>query len=51
MITIARAFVRAFPSISMDDQLTTIAFFSGLGLLASLLFISFSGMDLSNGFF
>jgi uncharacterized MnhB-related membrane protein len=38
MIAVARAFLRAFPSILIDDQLTTIAVFSALGLLASVLF-------------
>jgi hypothetical protein len=40
MAAIARALARAFPSISTsENQLTTIAIFCGLGLLASLLLI------------
>jgi len=45
MAAMARILVRAF-SIG-DDQLTTIAIFCGLGLLASLLFVSFYAADLA----
>jgi hypothetical protein len=50
MAVIARAFARAFPAMSSDvDQLTIIAIFCGLGLLASLL-IALCRIDLSSGF-
>jgi hypothetical protein len=48
MAAIARVLGRAFLA---DDQLATIAIFSGFGLLMSVFFISFSGTDLINELF
>ena len=52
MTAIAKTFARAFPSISTgDDQLTTVAIFCGVGLLASLIFVFVFGLDLSSELF
>lgn len=51
MIAAARAFSRVFSSTSYElDVLKTLALLCGIGLLVSLLMLSY-GLDLSPGFF
>jgi hypothetical protein len=50
MTAIAHALSRAFQSTGEFDTLKKIAVFCGLGLLASLVCLSY-GLDLSPGFF
>jgi hypothetical protein len=52
MTAVARTLARVFPSISNGDgQVTTVAIFCGLGLLASLSLVAICGIDLSPGLF